>query len=319
VSERIREIQRIGDFIATLDCLLSLSEVASLNHYVRPTVDDSEEIIIREGRHPVIEKTSPEPFVPNDTRISPEERLLIITGPNMAGKSTYIRQVALMVILAQMGAFVPAKEAKIGLADRIFSRIGAMDDISRGQSTFMVEMRETASILKEATPKSLVILDEIGRGTSTYDGLAIAWAVVEHLHNVNRSRVLFATHYHELIELGNKLPYARNYHVAVKEYHGEVVFLREVRPGGMNKSYGIQVARLAGLPNEVIQRAKEILQRLERDSKTRDGFSKEALQLFLFSQPKSSPILKELEQIDPDRLTPLKALELIYRWKGMTS
>jgi DNA mismatch repair protein MutS len=224
-----------------------------------------------------------------------------------------------MVILAQMGAFVPAKEAKIGLADRIFSRIGAMDDISRGQSTFMVEMRETASILKEATPKSLVILDEIGRGTSTYDGLAIAWAVAEHLHNVNRSRVLFATHYHELIELGNKLPYARNYHVAVKEYHGEVVFLREVRPGGMNKSYGIQVARLAGLPNGVIQRAKEILQRLERDSKTRDGFSKEALQLFLFSQPKSSPILQELEQIDPDRLTPLKALELIYRWKGMTS
>jgi len=319
VSEKIREIQRIGDFIATLDCLLSLSEVASINHYVRPKVDDSDEIIIREGRHPVIEKTSLEPFVPNDTRITPQERLLIITGPNMAGKSTYIRQVALMVILAQMGAFVPAKEAKIGLVDRIFSRIGAMDDISRGQSTFMVEMRETASILKEATQKSLVILDEIGRGTSTYDGLAIAWAVAEHLHNVNRSRVLFATHYHELIELGNKLPCARNYHVTVKEYHGDIVFLREVRPGGMSKSYGIQVARLAGLPVEVIERAKEILQRLERDSKSRNGFSKEALQLFLFSSPKFSPILKEIEQIDPDQLTPLKALELIYRWKGMTS
>ncbi len=312
----IRQLQRIADHLATLDCLLSLSEVASKNHYVRPSVDEGDEILIREGRHPVIEQTSPEPFVPNDTRLDLERnQILIITGPNMAGKSTYIRQVALIVIMAQMGSFVPAKEAKIGLVDRIFTRIGASDDISRGQSTFMVEMKETASILREATTKSLVILDEIGRGTSTFDGLAIAWAVAEHLHNVNRCKVLFATHYHELTELGSFLPRVRVYHIAVKEYRGDVVFLRELKPGAINKSYGIQVAKLAGLPQEVIRRAREVLVKLERDTRI-GGFGKgDPLQLTLFSE-RASPVLRELEEIDPDRLTPLQALELIYRWKG---
>jgi len=312
----IRQLQQIADHLATLDCVLALSEVASKNHYVRPSMDEGDEILIREGRHPVIEQTSPEPFVPNDTRLDLERnQILIITGPNMAGKSTYIRQVALIVIMAQMGSFVPAREAKIGLVDRIFTRIGASDDISRGQSTFMVEMKETASILREATTKSLVILDEIGRGTSTFDGLAIAWAVAEHLHNVNRCKVLFATHYHELTELSSYLPRVQVYHIAVKEYRGEVVFLRELRPGAINKSYGIQVAKLAGLPQEVIQRAREVLVKLERDTRI-GGFRKgDPLQLTLFSE-RASPVLRELEEIDPDRLTPLQALELIYRWKG---
>lgn len=315
-AQGIKDLQRIADDLAVLDCLCGLAEVAASNHYVRPTVDDGPEIVIREGRHPVIEQTSPEPFVPNDTRLDPSQHLLVITGPNMAGKSTYIRQVALIVIMAQMGSFVPAKEAKIGLVDRIFTRIGASDDISRGQSTFMVEMRETASILKEATPRSLVILDEIGRGTSTFDGLAIAWAVAEYLHDRTGCKVLFATHYHELTQLEERLPRARNYHIAVKEYRGDVVFLRELRPGGMAKSYGIQVAKLAGLPEEVVERAKEVLQGLEREWRAKGISPRGAAQLTLFGQARS-PVLEELEAVDPDDLTPRKALELIYRWKGM--
>lgn len=316
-TEQIKLLQRIAEDLSVLDCLLSLAEVASKNHYVRPTVDDGPEIIIKEGRHPVIEQTSPEPFVPNDTKMDREQQLLIITGPNMAGKSTYIRQVALIVIMAQMGSFVPAKEAKIGLVDRVFTRIGASDDISRGRSTFMVEMLETASILREATPRSLVILDEIGRGTSTFDGLAIAWAVAEYLHDRCRCKVLFATHYHELTQLEGRLPRARNYHIAVKEYRGEVVFLRELRPGGMAKSYGIQVAKLAGLPPEVVERARAVLQSLERESRARGAFPQGGTaQLTLFGSA-PSPILEELKGIDPDNLTPLRALELLYRWKGM--
>lgn len=321
---RIRELQRVAAALAQLDCLAALAEVASRNHYGRPALDDGDAIEIREGRHPVIEKRAAEPFVPNDTLVnSSDHQILIITGPNMAGKSTYIRQVALIVIMAQMGSFVPAREARIGIVDRIFTRVGASDDISRGESTFMVEMKETATILREATPKSLVILDEIGRGTSTYDGLSIAWAVAEHLHDRTRCRTLFATHYHELTELASTRPRVKNYHIAVKEYRGEVVFLRELRPGGISRSYGIQVAKLAGLPEEVIERAREVLIELERrgrDEGGRPGFaSKKApgpFQLHLFA-PKPSKVLQELKKIDPDRLTPLEALKVLYRWKEM--
>lgn len=313
----LRQIQLIAQALAVIDALQSLAEAASRNHYVRPEVHEGDEIVIVEGRHPVIERSIPEPFVPNDTRLDlKDNQVLIITGPNMAGKSTYIRQVALIVLMAHMGSFVPAKEAKVALTDRIFSRIGASDDLARGQSTFMVEMKETATILKEATWRSLVILDEIGRGTSTYDGISIAWAVVEHLHNVNRSKTMFATHYHELVELERLLPRVKNYHIAVKEYRGEVVFLRELRPGGMSKSYGIQVAKLAGLPEVVLERAKEVLKELERRTQERVVVGKKDLQLSLFHQP-SSKVLEELRSIDPNYLTPLEALKLLFRWKQL--
>ncbi len=318
LASEVRRFQGIADGLSSLDCLLSLAEVASSNDYVRPEVDEGPEIRITEGRHPVLEVTLPEPFVPNDTLLDEENQLLIITGPNMAGKSTYIRQVALIVIMAQMGSFVPAREARVGVVDRVFTRVGASDDISRGESTFMVEMKETATILKEATPRSLVILDEIGRGTSTYDGLSIAWAVAEHLHDVNRSKTLFATHYHELTELASSKRRVKNYHIAVKELRGEVVFLRELRPGGTSRSYGIQVARLAGLPREVIERAKEVLLELEGEGMKGPRFIKrgEPWQLPLFA-PRESEVLKELREIDPDGLTPLQALELLYRWKKL--
>lgn len=313
----LRQLQLIAQGLAIVDVLQSLAEVASRNHYVRPEVHEGDEIVILEGRHPVIEKSIPEPFVPNDTRLDlKDNQILIITGPNMAGKSTYIRQVALIVLMAHMGSFVPAKEAKIALTDRVFSRIGASDDIARGQSTFMVEMKETATILREATWRSLVILDEIGRGTSTYDGISIAWAVVEHLHNVNRSKTLFATHYHELVELERLLPRVKNYHIAVREYRGEIVFLRELRPGGMSKSYGIQVAKLAGLPEVVLERAKEVLRELERRAQERALVGKKELQLSLFHQPRSR-VLEELRSIDPNYLTPLDALKLLFRWKQL--
>ncbi len=313
----LRQLQLIAQGIGVIDALQSLAEAASRNHYVRPEVHEGDEIVIIEGRHPVIERSISEPFVPNDARLDlRDNQVLIITGPNMAGKSTYIRQVALIVLMAHMGSFVPAKEAKIALTDRIFSRIGASDDIARGQSTFMVEMKETATILREATCRSLVVLDEIGRGTSTYDGISIAWAVVEHLHNVNRSKTLFATHYHELVELESLLPRVKNYHIAVKEYRGEVVFLRELRPGGMSKSYGIQVAKLAGLPEVVLQRAKEVLKELERRAQEGTLMGKKDLQLSLFHQPRSK-VLEELRSIDPNYLTPLEALKLLFRWKQL--
>lgn len=312
----LRQLQLIAQGLAAIDVLQSLAEAASRNHYVRPEVHEGDEIVILEGRHPVVERSIPEPFVANDTRLDlRDNQVLIITGPNMAGKSTYIRQVALIVLMAHMGSFVPAKEAKVALTDRVFSRIGASDDLARGQSTFMVEMKETATILKEATWRSLVILDEIGRGTSTYDGISIAWAVVEHLHNVNRSKTLFATHYHELVELETLLPRVKNYHIAVKEYRGEVVFLRELKPGGMSKSYGIQVAKLAGLPETVLQRAREVLKELERRAQEK-VVGKKDLQLSLFHQPRSK-VLEELKSIDPNYLTPLEALKLLFRWKQL--
>jgi DNA mismatch repair protein MutS len=266
-------VQQSASAIAALDVLAGFAELARHQNYCRPAVNDADRIEITDGRHPVLEQTLiEERFVPNDTLLdNTEQQILIITGPNMAGKSTYIRQVALLVLMAQVGSFIPAKSATVGLVDRIFTRVGANDDLARGQSTFMVEMNETANILNNATPKSLVVLDEIGRGTSTFDGLSIAWAVAEHLHNAVGAKTLFATHYHELTELAATLPRVKNYNVAVREWHDQVIFLHKILPGGTDKSYGIQVARLAGLPKEVITRAKEVLANLEEAELSAEG------------------------------------------------
>ncbi|MGD0059391.1 MAG: DNA mismatch repair protein MutS [Verrucomicrobiia bacterium] len=271
--EKSVPIQESALAIAALDVLAGLAELARHQNYCRPIVDDGDRIEIVDGRHPVLEQTLiEERFVPNDTLLdSREQQLLIITGPNMAGKSTYIRQVALLVLMAQVGSFIPAARATVGLVDRIFTRVGATDDLARGQSTFMVEMNETANILNNATPKGLVVLDEIGRGTSTFDGLSIAWAVAEYLHGAVGAKTLFATHYHELTELAVTLPRVKNYNVAVREWHDQVIFLHKILPGGTDKSYGIQVARLAGLPKEVLARAKEVLNNLEEAELSAEG------------------------------------------------
>jgi DNA mismatch repair protein MutS len=302
--------------LAHLDVYAALAEVAIRNNYVRPVLTDGDEIEIIAGRHPVVEITRrEEPFVPNDAHLNSEERILIITGPNLSGKSTFIRQVALIVLMAQIGSFVPADKARIGLVDRIFTRIGAQDEIWAGQSTFMVEMIEMANILHHATNRSLLILDEIGRGTSTYDGLSIAWAVVEYIHNHPRLRAktLYATHYHELTELANLLPRVRNYNVAVAEEGDRVIFLHKIVPGGADRSYGIHVAQLAGLPKAVIHRAQEILEQLERDSQRapiRPRRIAEVRQLALF--PETSPIIEELKRLDIESMTPLEALNKLY-------
>jgi len=276
VAKYSKKVLQVAQALAKIDCIRSLGDIALQNNYVRPIVDDSSTLEIKDGRHPVIEgaKVS-EKFVPNDTLLdSQKNRLLLITGPNMAGKSTYIRQVALIAILSQIGSFIPAKEAKIGIIDKVFSRIGASDDLSRGQSTFMVEMTETANILNNATSRSLVILDEIGRGTSTYDGISIAWAVAEHLllAEGKTAKTLFATHYWELTKLENLIPGAVNYNVAVHESNDDIIFLRKIVRGGTDKSYGIHVGRLAGLPSTVISRAKEILVHLEENSNRKNAF-----------------------------------------------
>ncbi|MCQ2378334.1 MAG: DNA mismatch repair protein MutS [Victivallaceae bacterium] len=262
------QIQNAADALSEIDALASLAETARVNRYVRPRIFDDDRLSITGGRHPVLEKILPEGrFVPNDTLLDGDfNRLMLITGPNMAGKSTYIRQVALIVVLAQIGSFVPAESAEIGLVDRIFTRIGAADDLSRSQSTFMVEMIETANILHHATPRSLVVLDEIGRGTSTFDGLSIAWSVAEYLHDDPRCRTLFATHYHELTELAETRRGVNNYNVAVREYGEEIIFLRQIVPGASDRSYGIHVARLAGLPRAVLDRAAAILELLEKNA-----------------------------------------------------
>ncbi len=272
VAGHLNNIQETAAALAELDVLLSLAETARLHNYCRPVLDSSRSLHIVDGRHPVIEQVQEgTSFVPNDTEMDEEtNRLVILTGPNMAGKSTYIRQVALIVLMAQMGSFVPAKQAHIGLVDRIFCRVGASDDIAGGQSTFMVEMSETALILNNADERSLVILDEIGRGTATYDGLSIAWAVAEHLHDVIGARTLFATHYHEMVDLQTTHPAIGNWHVEVREWHDEIIFLRKVLPGPADKSYGIQVARLAGLPASIIERAKRILTHLEMSASMRE-------------------------------------------------
>lgn len=268
ITCHLDELQQCANGLATLDVLLGLAETAQLYQHTRPVLDDSRDLEIVNGRHPVLEQTLvEEKFVPNDSRLLHDDsRLLILTGPNMAGKSTYIRQVALIVLMAQIGAYVPAESARIGLVDRIFCRVGASDDLARGQSTFMVEMNETSLIVNNATDRSLVILDEIGRGTATFDGLSIAWSVAEHLHDVLKSRALFATHYHELCDLANTREAVENYNVAVREWKEDIIFLRKILPGPADKSYGIQVARLAGLPAPIIDRAKEILTHLEMNA-----------------------------------------------------
>ena len=273
VCTRLAALQQAAAAIAEIDVLCGLAETAQLHGHVRPALEESRRLVIANGRHPVLEQTLvEEKFVPNDTAFDPADSLLqILTGPNMAGKSTYIRQVALVTLMAQIGAFVPADHATIGMVDRIFCRVGASDDLSRGQSTFMVEMNETALILNHATDKSLVILDEIGRGTATFDGLSIAWAVAEHLHDVVGCRTLFATHYHELTDLANTRPAVANFNVAVREWNDEIIFLRKILPGAADKSYGIQVARLAGLPKPIIERAKSILSHLELHSSKPDA------------------------------------------------
>ncbi len=272
VLGQLPRIQQTAAALAQLDVLASFAETARLHNYCRPHVADEGVLQIREGRHPVLEqRLVEERFVPNDTGFNNELQITLITGPNMAGKSTYIRQVALLTLLAHTGSFVPAAEARIDLVDRIFTRIGASDDLARGQSTFMVEMTETANILNNATPRSLIILDEIGRGTSTFDGLSLAWSIVEHLHNQVGAKTLFATHYHELTELSGRLPRLKNFNVAVREWHDSIVFLRKIVEGGTDKSYGIQVARLAGVPKEVLERAKQILGNLEESELTPEG------------------------------------------------
>lgn len=272
VLGQMREIQQTAAALAQLDVLASFAETARLHNYCRPQISSEGVLKIREGRHPVLEQNLlDERFVPNDTALDNETQIALITGPNMAGKSTYIRQVALITLMAHTGGFVPAAEARIGLVDRIFTRIGASDDLARGQSTFMVEMTETANILNNATPRSLIVLDEIGRGTSTFDGLSLAWSILEHLHNQVGAKTLFATHYHELTELASRLARLKNFNVAVREWHDQIVFLRKIIEGGADKSYGIQVARLAGVPKDVLERAKQILLNLEESELTPEG------------------------------------------------
>ncbi|MBW2490230.1 MAG: DNA mismatch repair protein MutS [Deltaproteobacteria bacterium] len=318
-------IQQVAHFLARSDCLLNLAEVADQNDYHRPEFNANGYILIEDGRHPVVEKMiTGERFVPNTIQMDDtENQILVITGPNMAGKSTVLRQVALMVLLAQMGSFIPAARASISITDRIFTRVGALDNLSQGQSTFMVEMQETANILNSATQRSLVIMDEIGRGTSTFDGLSIAWAVAEYLHDLKGHGVktLFATHYHELTELARLKPRSKNYNIAVKEWNDEIIFLRKLVEGGTNRSYGIQVARLAGIPGPVIQRAKKILYDIENDEyglrgasfalpKDLNASGKKHVQLHLFSRSDHF-IIEKLQKLDISKMTPLDALNYL--------
>ena len=327
VAAEAPRIQASARAIAALDVLAALADVASLNNYTKPHVHDGDELSVVDGRHPVVERriapspTATDGFVPNDITLNGTTcQLMILTGPNMGGKSTYLRQTALLCLMAQAGSFVPAKSAKIPLVDRVFARVGASDNIARGQSTFMVEMQETANILHQATSRSLVVLDEIGRGTATFDGLSIAWAVAEYLatHPRTRPKTLFATHYHELTDLAEATPGVVNFHVAAREWKDEIVFLRKIVPGRSDRSYGIQVARLAGLPSQVITRAREILQALEQDELSRGGRpslsgtpTDPRRQLGLFQAPVNDPVRDALEAVDVNRLTPLEALTLI--------
>jgi DNA mismatch repair protein MutS len=328
IAAEAKRIRQTALALAEVDVLASLAQVAALRNYCRPQflepADAAGELEIVEGRHPVIEQQEmaggSERFVPNDLHLnSTTHSILLLTGPNMGGKSTYLRQTALIVILAQMGSFVPARAARLAVVDRVFTRIGASDNLARGRSTFMVEMTETAAILHTATPRSLILLDEVGRGTSTYDGLAIAWAAVEYLHARVRAKTLFATHYFELTELAEQLAGVKNYHVSVKETGGGIAFLRKVEPGAADRSYGIEVAKLAGLPNEVIARAREVL--VEHESAEREltehlspGAAPPATQLTIFT-PLSQPVLDKLREVDLNRITPLEALNLLAELK----
>ncbi len=324
VADHALRVVKVARAAAAIDVLASLAELAAEKGFVRPVVDDGEELVIRGGRHPVVEHFIEERFIPNDTFVNcTSDRLLIITGPNMAGKSTYLRQVALITLLAQMGAFVPAEDARVGVVDRIFTRVGAHDELASGQSTFMVEMNETANILNNATRRSLIVLDEIGRGTSTYDGLSIAWAVSETINEMG-ARTLFATHYHHLNDLENQLEGVRNYRIAVREEKDRIVWLRKIMPGGTDKSYGIEVARLAGLPQGLIDRAKEVLYDLENDTAKSKVAGRNAkisekhqeLQLTLFNA-ETPKVVKELEAIDVSTMTPIEAIAKLEELQKM--
>ena len=327
VSAYIERLQKTADTIAHLDCISTLVNVAVENGYTRPEITNAPCLKIVDGRHPVLEKTLiSEKFITNDIDLDgTHNQIMIITGPNMAGKSTYIRQVALLVLMAQMGSFIPAKQATIGVVDRIFTRVGAMDELAKGQSTFMVEMNEAANILNNATKRSLIILDEVGRGTSTFDGVSIAWALSEYIYEHLKARTLFATHYHELSELALLFPGIRNYNVAVREWEDEIIFLRKIIEGSADKSYGIHVARLAGMPKEVIQRAKVILTRLEAETLDINGKPKFASdkevkkehrpkQLPLFNPPENQ-VVEEIKKLDISKITPLDALNKLHKLK----
>ena len=333
VGGEIRRFQCIAGLVADLDVQCALAEVAEREGYVRPTMTDGFDLDISAGRHPVVERMMPrEKFIPNDVHLTPDARLVILTGPNMAGKSTVLRQIGLIVLMAQIGSFVPATRATIGVVDRLFTRVGASDNLVRGQSTFMVEMSETSAILHTATRQSLVLLDEIGRGTSTYDGVSIAWSVSEHLHDAVGCKTIFATHYHELVQLADELDAVRNFNVAVREVGDQILFLHRLQAGGADRSYGIEVGRLAGLPAPVLARAKQVLALLEGDGAamvegldrkagpgTRErGPGKKAKatpptdQLALFGAP-PHPVVEQLRAIDANAMTPLQALELVAR------
>ncbi len=328
VAERHAEIAAAAGFIAGLDCLLNLAEIADRNHYARPAINDEGVIEIADGRHPVVEKLiAGERFVPNSIGLDQtQNQVMIITGPNMAGKSTVLRQVALIVLMAHMGSFVPAESAQVAVTDRIFTRVGALDNLSQGQSTFLVEMQETANIINNASPKSLVVMDEIGRGTSTYDGLSIAWAVAEHLHDLRGQGVktLFATHYHELTELARIKERVKNYNIAVKEWNDEIIFLHKLVAGATNRSYGIQVARLAGIPEAIVRRSKKILTNVENTgyplgASPAEGAAETAsgagyVQLSLF-RPPEQVILDKLRDIDISSMTPLDAINYLHMLK----
>ena len=318
VGGQAAELLTTARALARLDALASLAEVAHARGHVRPVVECGDGLSIVDGRHPVLEAHPGVVVTPNDVAQDGRAPIVILTGPNMSGKSVYLRQTAHIVILAQMGAFVPAREARIGVIDRIFTRVGAQDNLARGQSTFLVEMVETATILNNVTPRSLVLLDEVGRGTSTFDGLAIAWAVVEALHERGQgAKVLFATHFHELTRLAGRLPGVRNFHVAVREWNDEIIFLHKVLPGATDRSYGIQVARLAGLRPEVIARAKALLTELEEAGQVRAD-ARDAVQLGLFTPAAPDPIATELAALDLAHVTPLEALNLLHKWQQRT-
>ena len=326
VGGAIGRLQAIAGRLAQLDALASLAEVAAREGYVRPTVDEGTDLEIVRGRHPVVERMMPrEQFIPNDVTLTPDARMIILTGPNMAGKSTILRQIGLLVLMAQMGSYVPAASARVGIADRVFTRVGASDNLVRGQSTFMVEMSETSAILHTATARSLVLLDEIGRGTATWDGLSIAWAVSEHLHEQVGCKTVFATHYHELTQLADEFASVRNYNVAVQEVEDRILFLHRLKPGGADRSYGIEVGRLAGLPAPVIARARALLRVLEGEqivpalgsvgapvrAKHSTPAAPTSAQLALFSSAVPEGLLERLRAVDMNALTPLQALALL--------
>ena len=331
ILEYIPPIQLNSTLIARLDCLQSFAVISVENNYERPVLNDSRALVVTEGRHPVIEKQLPvgETYVPNDMMLDTEDQqIIILTGPNMSGKSALLRQTALIVLMAQTGCFVPAKAAVIGMVDKIFTRVGASDNISLGESTFMVEMNETASILNNLSDRSLVLLDEIGRGTSTYDGISIAWAMVEYLHeNKLRAKTLFATHYHELNEMENSFSRVKNYNVSIKELDNKVIFLRKLKRGGSEHSFGIHVARMAGMPRSVVTRADEILKELEQSHEKKElskpiadiAGHREGMQLSIFQL--DDPVLKQIRdeilEIDIDNLTPVEALNKLYNIKKL--